>query len=713
MLSRRNERSINMSFLANVLLLLITGSFLGASRTQTGKVEPTITKNISSVMSDQGIDEGNHTFESECNVIVQFKDNYAVKHKYYQEPDKFVNHYSILNSAFLNKVKPHDCRNIYPSKLGPFIQLTYDDYDSFLRHDYYSLLHERDFEITNISIEEQVSTFCDDATRNKEKYVPPVYNISDAFADIGIPTNKTYTGMGIKIGSLEKGIPDSYVNFNSGMYFTVGTNRTSHATWTASIYGGKYGVANNSKMYFYQTSSASSIIPNIESLIVNDGVNIINQSSGVDSDKGKYDTISFYVDYVISTTGITYVCSAGNGSKAGYITKPALAVNAFAVVSNDKDKNISEFSSKKTSNQSYSRVKPTLSAPGDMISGIPNISKPISGTSLAAPFVTGISALLMEEFPDLKTNPQKMMALLCASTTPANGQTTQYDADAGFGIVNYQKAREIYATLDDYVVGGNTRFETEVYRSSNIRLDYGDTLKITSFYGQPICETEDDAVFSFLQTQLYIVDRNTGLEYPLETNQYNYNYSCSFTNNTNTSSNPSRLFQIKLRLKANSFLNYDSYGAIVYSVVKENEIHESNYSFTIRDNQITGLVTEEGFDGVVYIPDNIVKIENSAFSGNNDIRYIICSSTSNLATIGNYAFSFCENLQTIILPKSVFTIGFGMVLYSNNVKIFTSLETKKIGWDETWNVINVNYQAYEDPNIPFYSFAPVEFGVIC
>ena len=64
-----------------------------------------------------------------------------------------------------------------------------------------------------------------------------------------------------------------------------------------------------------------------------------------------------------------------------------------------------------------------------------------SGTSFSAPMVTGIVALLMEEFPALKFNPSLVKSALQNGCVKLLSQVDYFDEQCGFGLVNYQNAR--------------------------------------------------------------------------------------------------------------------------------------------------------------------------------------------------------------------------------------------------------------------------------
>lgn len=59
--------------------------------------------------------------------------------------------------------------------------------------------------------------------------------------------------------------------------------------------------------------------------------------------------------------------------------------------------------------------------------------------------------------------------------------------------------------------------------------------------------------------------------------------------------------------------------------------------------------------GIIYLPDTIKRIGNSAFKDCNSLYDILLS--NNLAEIGEHAFDGCNNLTSVELPKSLNTLG--------------------------------------------------------
>ena len=192
-----------------------------------------------------------------------------------------------------------------------------------------------------------------------------------------------------------------------------------------------------------------------------------------------YTSWSALLDYTIEKYKITCVNAAGNNYDNNSIITPSNGLNVICVGSISKNKKISDFSGAgMDSNYTSALYKPTLVAPGEELKGIPNKSGTATGTSFAAPFVTGIVALLMEEFPDLKYHPEQIMSVLTDSCLSVRGQNSFHDHDAGFGLVNYKNAREAYSNTYGFQIY-NEESKSALF-STNINLPSGKTILASS-----------------------------------------------------------------------------------------------------------------------------------------------------------------------------------------------------------------------------------------
>lgn len=155
--------------------------------------------------------------------------------------------------------------------------------------------------------------------------------------------------------------------------------------------------------------------------------------------------------------GILPIFSAGNsGPNKKTITRPHEHPSVIAVGSTGPDGKISSFSSRGPAIFKGEVVqKPDFTAPGDkIISSVPGSGyKPASGTSMAAPHVTGATALLWQINP--KLNPIQMRLLLTKSVDPVdeNGAptpTSVWNEAYGFGKLNIYKAAKLALEIREH-----------------------------------------------------------------------------------------------------------------------------------------------------------------------------------------------------------------------------------------------------------------------
>lgn len=266
-----------------------------------------------------------------------------------------------------------------------------------------------------------------------------------------------YLGRNINVGIVEAwGVPqvnlysEDYVGKSIYIDDSV-TGYSQHADAVTMIAAGNNGIARGSNIYATKSDGGPQ---RYLSWLLSNNVNIINTSYGELSNPGIYSSNALLVDQIVKNTFITMVGSAGNSNTSPTlkITPPKTAYNYITVGATDKfwpSLHIADYSCYRE-DASYGGSKPNLMAPGTLttnaVSG--------SGTSLAAPQVTGCLALLMEECPYLIGYPELCLSIVTSSASPmssgyndASNSDDRYDASGlhnqiGAGLLNYEKMRE-------------------------------------------------------------------------------------------------------------------------------------------------------------------------------------------------------------------------------------------------------------------------------
>jgi len=358
-------------------------------------------------------------------------------------------------------------------------------------------------------------------------------------------------GDGVTVGILEEGKPDlSNIEFQQKTFGTVTIDQSpfgvdNHATDSGIVIaGGLNGIvphANIVHEQFEMEVTIENFLQNVENLIEAD-VNVINMSAGLlpnIASHGEYDEVSFLLDILLLEVSVTFVKSAGNNGNRAYtmqnesdlITSPGSASNIIVVGSTDNNGNyLSTFSSTQTYSGSLDdgtstqlSNKPDLLAPGGqeyryysspVVTQIaiyrvevPNSetdSFKMFGTSLAAPQVTGIIAMMMDQREILMFRPALVKTILVAGasqdvlvksqlsdsglqTTSCNFDSTNgYSDMCGFGLVDAEESLRLVQHQDyksysnnDHVIP--TSGKLNIY-DIEVNLIAGETVIISNAY---------------------------------------------------------------------------------------------------------------------------------------------------------------------------------------------------------------------------------------
>ena len=343
------------------------------------------------------------------------------------------------------------------SAYSPYVFVTFETWAEYIdaREDLIELSEDdkvnRVFaEETPVADEESVNV--NNSTSTEEM------SMDDAKKMIGVKNENgsnvtNYTGAGIRVGIIESSYPINSENIESEHIkgirspieedlISIFADSINHAEKVCSIIGGTHGIAPDVDFYF---ARCNPFVTAVEWL-VDQQVNIVNVSWGTQC-IGSYTYYDVYTDYISRTNLILFIAGAGNYNEAASayraINSPGLGLNVLTVGSVDANKNISDFSNYIVED-AFSK-KPTFVAPGEniIIPDCDNSEINRSGTSFSAPMVTGIAALLMEEFSSLIIYPELFASALINGCDWLPEQQSMWELYAGSGMVNYEKTRNI------------------------------------------------------------------------------------------------------------------------------------------------------------------------------------------------------------------------------------------------------------------------------
>lgn len=287
----------------------------------------------------------------------------------------------------------------------------------------------------------------------------PELNVSGA--TVGTPTvhARGINGSGVYIGQIEVGgriaTSNPYLSGVTQDTTNVCSSASSHSTAVAGIirstHGTYKGAAPSATLWAGGSCSGDSTqLQNRSTAAVNWGARGLNLSWGSNIGLTPGANDRFYDD-MVRNRAVTVVKSAGNeaggcGAGNGNVTSPGLAYNLIAVGNLD-DRNttyktddvMSSCSSwRDPASTNGDREKPEVSAPGTNIvsttTSSPWTGNAGSGTSFAAPMVTGTAALLMQRDTGLQAWPEGVKAILMATAwqnVEGASRLSEYDGAGG------------------------------------------------------------------------------------------------------------------------------------------------------------------------------------------------------------------------------------------------------------------------------------------
>jgi PGF-pre-PGF domain-containing protein/PGF-CTERM protein len=290
------------------------------------------------------------------------------------------------------------------------------------------------------------------------------------------------TGQGVRVAVLDTGIDDTHPDIDDAVVaekdFTgdgLEDDPDGHGTHVAGIIAGD-GTASDGDYVGYAPDasvlngrvlgsdgrgSLSDVIAGIEWAVEEDA-DVISMSLGAEV-YGPSDPLTRAVENA-TDDGVTVIVSAGNSGEfgAGTISSPGIAASAITVGATDDADRLTDFSSRGPTPYAE-RVKPDLVAPGAGINSTCSLDRgydcmgsetpyvSLSGTSMSAPTVSGVAALLEEQEDDdadadRDLSPSETKARLVTSTDRLPGYTVY---QTGSGRLNATRALASDLRLSD------------------------------------------------------------------------------------------------------------------------------------------------------------------------------------------------------------------------------------------------------------------------
>ena len=292
-----------------------------------------------------------------------------------------------------------------------------------------------------------------------------LYNASNDSIDINVSSAWNYaTGKGVKIAIIDTGVEHTHNdlkdNIDAYCYDTYTKTNTqsirgknpSHGTHVAGIVSATRnngvftaGVAPESKIISIcidlgQTVTSSQISDGIYNAVDN-GAAILNCSWGGGSGEKITDAIDYAIDYGRNGKGCIVVKSAGNYNN-GSITFPGKHRPEILVVGAINS------SGNRPSFSCYGDCLDVVAPGVNILSTIPGNEVDLkNGTSMAAPHVSGIAALILELNPDLTG--QQVRDIIEQNTTKvghlpyqtvSNRPNGTWNEEYGYGLIDAYKA---------------------------------------------------------------------------------------------------------------------------------------------------------------------------------------------------------------------------------------------------------------------------------
>jgi hypothetical protein len=278
----------------------------------------------------------------------------------------------------------------------------------------------------------------------------------------------------------------------------------------------------------------------IDALIwaLDQGAEVVNASYGWCPGTTQMDDIDRAFDHYARARNRLFVVAAGNNMPAcpfDFVDSPAKGWNVLSVGayndhndSNWSNDEMADFSCwENPDSPNWDREKPEVVAPGVEIEGIGLNGQLVtdpdqnSGTSFAAPQVTGLAALLTDRHSSLNTWPEASKAIIMASATHniegPTGIPSGQDLRDGAGGINAALADTVAQTRNFSDVDpcthscwwgigiSNTSFPVDTFLYRYFTANKGDFVRVAiAWWSHADCPSENNCNFDRLDTDLQL-----------------------------------------------------------------------------------------------------------------------------------------------------------------------------------------------------------------
>jgi subtilisin family serine protease len=292
--------------------------------------------------------------------------------------------------------------------------------------------------------------------------------------------NRGLLGQGVVVANMDTGVdgsqPDLAANWRggtnswydpNGQHPSTPTDVNGHGTWTMGVMvggnagGSSVGVAPGASWIAVKifndrgAATSSNIHLGFQWLLDPDGNTATPDAPNVVNDSWTMSAAGCVLDFQLDlrslrAAGILPVFAAGNdGPSAGTVFSPANLPEAFAVGGSDNSDSLDPYSSRGPS-ACAGVTAPRLTAPDTNIRTTDLYGGYVTetGTSVAAPHVSGALALLLNAFPGLPVAQQEAALQAGAVDRGPPG----VDPDFGYGRLDIDAAYRYLATTPDFTI---------------------------------------------------------------------------------------------------------------------------------------------------------------------------------------------------------------------------------------------------------------------